>query len=90
MKNTKQFGLLFTMAGMMMALVLTGCVTNCKTTDKPFGVENHHCFLKHFTHFEPNDSDMYVAIDIPVNAPKAITDSITVFMNEELKEMKLI
>ena len=84
MKKTKQFGLLFTMGWMMMALVLTGCATNCKTTDKPYAVENHHCFLKHFTHLEPNDYDMYVAIDIPVNAPKAITDSITVFMNEEL------
>ena len=84
MKNNAKATLCLLMAGVMAASLSLSCATNCKTTDKPFAVENHHCFLKHFTHFEPNDSDMYVAIDIPVNAPKAITDSITMFINEEL------
>jgi hypothetical protein len=65
-------------------LLATLLVTGCASDRDAIKVERHSCFLMHFSYYEPDDSDMEIFIDIPVNAPKALTDSITSFLNEEL------
>ena len=82
--TTLKTSLWLVLAGLTMAFLVAGCTTQRETSDSCFAVKRSSCFLMHFAYYEPDDSDMYINIDIPVKGPKALTDSITVFFNEQL------
>lgn len=84
MSHTFKTSLRLVLVGLTMAFLVAGCTTPRETSDSCFAVKRSSCFLMHFAYYEPDDSDMYINIDIPVKGPKALTDSITVFFNEQL------
>lgn len=84
MTHTLKTSLWLVLSGLTMAFLVAGCTTTRETSDSYVAVKRSSCFLMHFAYYEPDDSDMYINIDIPVKGPKALTDSITVFFNEQL------
>lgn len=50
----------------------------------PFAVETQTCILKHVNFYDLDEFDMAITIDIPINTPKELADSITAFLNERL------
>lgn len=64
--------------------LLVGCSSAIKKQDDSVIIERQECFLKHFTHLSESDCDLSIAIDIPVQCPQPLIDSITVFLNEQL------
>lgn len=69
---------------LMSASIATAYPVNRNVTDNPFKVKSKNLILMRFTQFKHNDSYMNIYMDIPVNVPKVLTDSITRFFNEEL------
>ena len=83
MKNTKKLNLWLITSCFMAALFAVGCTSNRKAP-QPFAVETQTCVLKHVNFYDFDEFDMAITIDIPVNAPKVLADSITAFLNESL------
>lgn len=69
---------------LIIAGVLVSALTSCGAKSKTIETEQDVCVLKHFTHLPDVVCDLYVAVDIPVEAPVFLTDSIMVFLNETL------
>ena len=65
-------------------LMLTNCCTIPKTNAQPLAVENHECVLKNYTHVTSMVLPLYVSIDLPVQGPQPLMDSLTDFLNETL------
>lgn len=81
MKSFAKASLWLLLTALMLAVV--GCDTN-PTPPQPFSVERQTCILKHINFYDMDEFDASITIDVPVNAPKALTDSITVFINKNL------
>lgn len=64
-------------------LMLTNCQTEPKES-QPLVTERQECVLKNYTHVTDEVFPLTVAIDIPVEGPTTLLDSITDFLNENL------
>ena len=75
--------LLFCTVNMMALSLLT---MSCKPKEDAgtLMVERQVCFLKHYTHLQENESDLDIIVDLPVQGPKVLVDSITQLFNEQL------
>lgn len=85
MRNKAKASLWLLLTGVTI-LTLTCCRTSRETFSGTLVVEKQVCVLKSFMHLPEMFCDLYVAIDNPVDGPKYLTDSITVFFNESLYE----
>lgn len=83
MKYTKKYSLLLMMSCLVAVFITTGCSSN-RNTAKPYTVEREACFLEHVIFEDIDEFDSYVTVDVPVKASKALTDSVTAFLNESL------
>ena len=83
-KTIEKFNLWLLLTGAAIVTLVAGCATSLNAQSNTFSVKRHSCFLKNFSHLKKNDCALVVIMDIPVNAPKTLTDSITAFLNEEL------
>ncbi len=83
MKNAKKPDLLIMVLFQTWVFLALGCSSNLKTAN-PLVVETQTCILKHVNFYDLDEFDMAITIDIPVNAPKVLADSITAFLNERL------
>lgn len=82
MKNTKKINLQLIMSCFMAVLLVAGCTSNRKVSQP--AVETQTCILKHVNFYDLDEYDMAITIDIPVNIPRVLADSITAFLNERL------
>ena len=85
MKYTKKYQLLLIVSCLVAAFLTTACSSHRKSVE-PFTVEKEVCFLEHVNFWDIDEFDLTVTVDVPVNAPKTLTDSITAFLNERLYE----
>ena len=56
---------------------LSSCSSSVKKQTETIVIERQECFLKHFTHLLESDCDLSIAVDIPVQCPQPLIDSIT-------------
>ena len=71
---------------LIIAGIFVFVLASCGTKSTPIKVEQKACFLKHFTHLPEVVYDLYIVVDVPVEGPKHLTDSITEYLNETLYE----
>ena len=67
------------------ALSLEGCKSNEAVGAQPLVVERQECFLKNYTHLT-EVLPLTIDIDLPVEGPQLLMDSVTAFLNEALYE----
>lgn len=65
-------------------LTLTSCLTKNETNEQSLIVERQECLLKHFTHMTSEILPITVVIDVPLDGPQTLRDSVTAFLNETL------
>lgn len=86
MKHLKRFLLFAILPCLLSVAVAMGCSSNRKTTGTSFAVERQVCTMKHVVIDDLAEFDTSITIEVPVNAPKRLTDSITAYINEVLYE----
>lgn len=67
-----------------LSILTISCTNTPKEGADSVLVERQVCFLKHFSHLQENDCDMDITVDLPIQGPKVLVDSITNFLNEQL------
>ena len=86
MKNLAKSSTWLLFTGAMMALLSVACTTSRKVS-QPFAVERQTCILKHINFYDIDEFDASITIDVPINAPKHLTDSLTALINKNLYEL---
>lgn len=70
----------------LLVLSLTNCQTSHETISSPLVTEREECFLKNYIHITEEALPVTISIDLPVEGPQPLMDSLTVFLNKTLYE----